>query len=247
MSAAAVRRLRPAGAPEPLRLQIGAGTSTLEGFVNCDLHAGPTVDHVFDCQRRWPFPDAVASEVYASHMLEHLADPLAFFREAHRVLQPGGVMTLRFPYGGHKAAWWDITHLRPWYPENFHALQPGYGDRIGNPQWNEWPALFDVSLIQVALADDVLDLIRPWWRRALLLGPLLKYGTNVSSEITIFATALKSPEAVARFRAHNPDGLLFIRWGTMRWRWEQRAPREGEGLKDFVALAQTYSKFGRCI
>lgn len=243
----AVRLQRSNGTAEPLRLQIGAGQSTLPGFTNCDLFPGPNVGYAFDAQKdRWPFPDGSVAEVYASHVLEHLADPLHFFQETHRVLVPGGGMTLRLPYGGHKAAWWDLTHVRPWYPENFSCLQPGYGDLIGNPQWAAWRAYFEVAVIHVNLADDVLRRIRPWWKRW-LLGPLLTYGTNVGAEQVVFATALKGPDAVARFRARNPEGLLLVRWGTQRWRWENRPPREGEGLADFATLAEYVMKFGRCI
>lgn len=52
-----------------------------------------------DAVRRIPLPDASASVVYSSHMLEHLdrAETQAFLAEARRVLAPGGVLRLTLP------------------------------------------------------------------------------------------------------------------------------------------------------
>lgn len=48
-----------------------------------------------------PWPDASADRVFAHALLEHLADPLAALREAHRVLRPGGVIGVCSPdWGG---------------------------------------------------------------------------------------------------------------------------------------------------
>ncbi|MBK9493929.1 MAG: methyltransferase domain-containing protein [Xanthomonadales bacterium] len=53
-----------------------------------------------DVIERLPFDDAVASHVYASHLLEHLMYPgqvAAFLRECRRVLVPDGVLRLVVP------------------------------------------------------------------------------------------------------------------------------------------------------
>src|SRR6267142_29393 len=134
-------------------LHLGCGMSRMDGWVNCDLHATSHADVVFDVQERWPFEDNQVREVYASHMLEHIRDFNAFFKELWRVLEPNGNVCLRMPYGGHRLAWTDPTHLKAWYAESFCFLQPGYGEHVGNPQEFKWPAPFGVAAIDLRITS----------------------------------------------------------------------------------------------
>jgi SAM-dependent methyltransferase len=129
---------------EPVLLHLGCGGQRQAGWINCDLTPGPAVDVTFDLLKPWPFPADCADEIYASHVLEHLHDPCAFFREAWRVLKAGHRLHLRLPYGGHRAAWWDHTHVKPWFAESFCFLQPGYAEAIGNPQHDAWDTPFGI-------------------------------------------------------------------------------------------------------
>ncbi|HEY7216328.1 MAG TPA: YceI family protein [Thermoanaerobaculia bacterium] len=81
----------------PLYLHIGCGNQRLEGWVNVDLQNLPEVDVVADVTEGLPFAGAVA--VFAEHFLEHLRldHGLAFLREVHRVLAPGGWLRLSTP------------------------------------------------------------------------------------------------------------------------------------------------------
>ena len=45
-----------------------------------------------------PAPDGSADIVISSEVLEHLEDPFAALREAFRLLKPGGVMIISFPF-----------------------------------------------------------------------------------------------------------------------------------------------------
>ncbi len=51
----------------------------------------------FNTDRLDPIADASQDFVIASHVLEHLAEPLGFVAEIHRVLRPGGVALLLLP------------------------------------------------------------------------------------------------------------------------------------------------------
>jgi ubiquinone/menaquinone biosynthesis C-methylase UbiE len=45
----------------------------------------------------WPIADSSIDVVYSDYVLEHVADPDAFFGEANRILKPGGYICLRTP------------------------------------------------------------------------------------------------------------------------------------------------------
>jgi SAM-dependent methyltransferase len=74
--------------------------------------------------------------VVASHVLEHLDEPMAFFREAVRIAVPGGLLWVESPselsalgrgsddpHDHSFASFWDDpTHKRPWTPGALYRL-----------------------------------------------------------------------------------------------------------------------------
>ena len=44
-----------------------------------------------------PFKNGVFEKVYSKHCLEHLENPLKFFKEAKRVLKNGGTLECTYP------------------------------------------------------------------------------------------------------------------------------------------------------
>jgi predicted SAM-dependent methyltransferase len=85
-----------------LAINFGAGWRPLEGWVNVDIAAAPGIDVVMDVTEGLPFTTGSAEAIFAEHLIEHLPrdDALAFLRECHRVLTPGGVIRLSTPDGG---------------------------------------------------------------------------------------------------------------------------------------------------
>jgi glycosyltransferase involved in cell wall biosynthesis len=138
----------PAGERKPatLRLNLGAGDDKKDGYLSVDLRRD--VADVLADVTALPFTDESAAELFASDLLEHFPAPRTqqILAEWHRVLAPGGKLTLRVPnllalaqlivqyphtrpdvirniYGGHR--WgpdgaWD-THHTGWVPEMLHA------------------------------------------------------------------------------------------------------------------------------
>jgi predicted SAM-dependent methyltransferase len=80
-----------------LKLNLGSGEMNMTGWQNVDIaDSGGGVDlSVFP----WPFEDNSASEILASHILEHFtkADARLFLDECWRVLMGGGCLWLAVP------------------------------------------------------------------------------------------------------------------------------------------------------
>jgi len=100
-------------------------------FKNADLNHNPI-----------PFEDDLFDVIIASHIIEHLNDPIEFFKECVRVLKPGGTFYIEAPserslnlkgmpfdYDGFYSLsmYDDPTHTkRPWTPQSFHRLARYY-------------------------------------------------------------------------------------------------------------------------
>ncbi len=85
---------------------------------------------------RIDLPDDTGDLTVASHVLEHISEPVAFFAELVRITRPGGLIWLESP--SELAAlprssddpqdhefrnfWDDPTHIRPWPPAALYRL-----------------------------------------------------------------------------------------------------------------------------
>ncbi len=79
--------------PNGPTLEIGAGigklSETLPGVITSDIQFAPWLDLVADAQNL-PFADGTLGNIVMVDVLHHIEYPLRFFREADRVLRPGG-------------------------------------------------------------------------------------------------------------------------------------------------------------
>jgi predicted SAM-dependent methyltransferase len=100
-----------------LKLNVGCGTSGVEGWVNIDnspsillsrLPFGRRIFHTpdwprdvrrADVRKRIPFPDSSVACIYSSHTFEHFTyeESRAVARECFRVLKPGGILRIVVP------------------------------------------------------------------------------------------------------------------------------------------------------
>lgn len=95
-----------------LRLDLASGAAVRDGFEGVDRTPG-IATHTWDLDvHPWPWADGSVAELYSSHFVEHVGDLVAFMNEAHRVLVPGGKLTIRHPYQFSVWAWQDPTHRR---------------------------------------------------------------------------------------------------------------------------------------
>ena len=81
---------------EILKLHLGCGPTKLEGWVNIDFDPDLNPDVVADV-RNLPYEEDSVEEIYASHLLEHFGYEEPVLEEWHRVLKPGGNITVIVP------------------------------------------------------------------------------------------------------------------------------------------------------
>lgn len=115
----------------PQRLHLGCGRTILPGWVNLDLLPGEGVDVTADLDRcgetPLPFAANTFDEFLASHLFEHLRNPLPFMQELHRIAKPGARAIFRTPYGASDDAHEDPTHVRLCFLNTFgYFSQPFY-------------------------------------------------------------------------------------------------------------------------
>ena len=83
----------------PLRLHIG-GETAKEGWTILNVQPGPHVDTLGDCRDLSAYSDGAVTEIYASHVFEHLGyldDLPQALKECHRVLAAGGTLRISVP------------------------------------------------------------------------------------------------------------------------------------------------------
>ena len=102
----------------PRRLNVGAGSRPVAGFINLDLRPRPGIDLIADV-RRLPFRRHSIDEVQAIALLEHFDDPYQVLDELHRVITPTARVRFDVPALGTYAAHLDLDHkfladLRLW-------------------------------------------------------------------------------------------------------------------------------------
>jgi SAM-dependent methyltransferase len=130
--------------------------------VAAETFVEPDVVTNFDVERLGAFSTCSLDFVIASHVLEHLADPLGFLIEMHRVLRPGGLAIVLLP---DRRRTFDSG--RPPTPLEHliedHARRPG---AVSDDHIQDFLGLVDKHALSAALAegwstDDYFE----WHRR----------------------------------------------------------------------------------
>lgn len=152
-------------AKQSAKLHIGCGRNILPEWINLDCVDLPGVDVVFDLdtctENRFPFPDDSFDMILASHVLEHIKNPLPLLQELHRVARPGAKAVFAVPYGANDDAFEDPTHVRQYFLNSFgYFSQPFYwrADYGYRGDWQPEQIILAISAEQYAgeLAEDIM-------------------------------------------------------------------------------------------
>jgi predicted SAM-dependent methyltransferase len=85
--------------PEKRCLSIGSGLNVIDGWLCTDPVPVRPATLYLDATKHWPIPSASFRYMACEHMIEHVPYEagLQLLSEAHRVLQPGGVLRISTP------------------------------------------------------------------------------------------------------------------------------------------------------
>lgn len=102
-------------------IHLGPGSKMVHGTTDIEF---PEYDLESDIL---PFGDESVGAVFATHVLEHLADPLHIIGEAARVLAFGGAMTILVPHAQSRSFLQDLDHKTPFVLDTWkNALDSTY-------------------------------------------------------------------------------------------------------------------------
>lgn len=122
-----------------MKLDLGCGPhKAQDDFLGVDCRDFKGVSVVCDLERSWPFKDNSITEVRASHIFEHLPEPLHTMSELFRTLQPGGKAEIDIPSSNGPGAFQDPTHKSFWNLNSFiyyNRLSP-LGAMYSCNQWD---------------------------------------------------------------------------------------------------------------
>lgn len=108
-----------------IRIDLGCGRYKKEGFIGVDKFSIVKPDIVCDVEKeQLPFAESSVSEIYSSHVFEHINDIQSVMNECHRVLAPSGLLKIRVPYWSSEGAFRDPTHVRFFTEKTFEYWRP---------------------------------------------------------------------------------------------------------------------------
>lgn len=107
----------------PLKLNLGCGTSKIDGYTNIDISKEVKPDIVHDLSKYpWPFKANSVDEIHCSHFLEHLdgLERIKFFNECDRIMKKGTKIRCITPAPFTHRYMQDPTHKFPMVVQEFY-------------------------------------------------------------------------------------------------------------------------------
>lgn len=107
-----------------MKINLGSGMDYREGFCNVDMCKDIKIDILHDLNvYPYPFQDDSADVIVASHIIEHMDDPMRFMEECYRILKENGKLIIDCPIGGTWASY-HLNHKYNLSPYSFKIIEP---------------------------------------------------------------------------------------------------------------------------
>ena len=122
------RQRKALAGSKSLYVNIGAGDSGRDGWVNVDAYPQPGINCLWDCRKGLPFQPESVKGLFAEHVFEHLdyfSEVPVFLASVFRALEPGGTVRLIVPdarkymLGYLSDDWSELARTRPLLSGNF--------------------------------------------------------------------------------------------------------------------------------
>lgn len=98
---------------KPIKLNLGSGGKSLNGFYSVDHIEMEGVDIVADLNKPLDFlPNDCVDQIYSRHALEHISELLPLMSEIHRVTKSNGTIEIIVPHFSNVYGYSDPTHVR---------------------------------------------------------------------------------------------------------------------------------------
>lgn len=232
--------------------EIGAGDAPLPGlnpppiYVDCFKSFGSmqcAADY-YGHATSLPFHDHSLDYVIASHVLEHVANPIAALAEWYRVLRPGGIIYLVVP---NRRATWDrhrplttVEHMQEDFIAQTTAADATHiDDFVNDVVWSEWCPTIPAEDVP-AKKIEIAQILHASVARGESIN--LHFHTFEAENIRSLIEGLTTwpvrrfkwelLEVVEGFPARNPDGVLAVVRSVLK-SWRARAVADAFRLRTF--------------
>ncbi len=178
------------------KLQIGAGSNHLDGWLNTDYSQWRVGQIYLNAARPFPLPDASFDYVFSEHMIEHIPfrAGLEMLRESHRVLRPGGRVRITTP---------DLAFLIALQRDERSDLEDRYID---------WASrTFTPDLPANNLAVVLNNYVRDWGHRFIYDAATLRHALSSTGfvDVVAFEGSMSDTPALRglEFTSRMPEGF----------------------------------------
>jgi len=151
----------------PRILDVGCGRGKYPGAIGLDVSPATQADVLGDWTRGYPFAESSFDEVRLIHVIEEVPDILAALAEVHRIVRPGGRVTIVTPHYTDHSSYCSPTHR--WHLSSFsfwfYSDKPHEYDYYGQARFRERRVTVKLLRLWRWLGFELLVNHARWFRK----------------------------------------------------------------------------------